>query len=81
LKNRNGRKKDKNVKQENLSKPNTFGTEEFVRFRQVIGLHKFKLNRYLVDETVKSVGIRQVFGLLRVRFRQVSLYCVFWVRL
>jgi hypothetical protein len=50
------------------------GTEKFVRFRQVFGLHRFKLHRYLVDETVKSVWIRQVFGLLRVRFRQVSLY-------
>jgi hypothetical protein len=29
--------------------------EEFVRFRQVFGLHRFKLKKYLVDETVKSV--------------------------
>ena len=46
-------------------------TEEFVQFRQVFGLHRFKLHRHLVDGTVKSVWFRQVFGLLRVRFRQV----------
>ena len=49
-------------------------TEEFVQFRQVFGLHGFKLHRHLVDVIVKSVWFRQVFGLLRVRFRQVSLY-------
>ena len=38
-----------------MSKPNPFGTEEFVRFRQVFGLHRFKLEKYLVDGTVKSV--------------------------
>ena len=32
-----------------------FGTEEFVQFRQVFGLHMFKLHRHLVDVTVKSV--------------------------
>jgi hypothetical protein len=37
----------------------------------VFGLHRFKLHRYLVDGTVKSVWIRQVFGSLRVRFRQL----------
>jgi hypothetical protein len=41
---------------------------------KIIIKYRFKLHRYLVDETVKSVWIRQVFGLLRVRFRQVSLY-------
>jgi hypothetical protein len=41
--------------QQNLSKPNSFGTEEFVQFRQVFGLHKFKLHKHLVDETVMSV--------------------------
>jgi len=39
----------------------------FVQFRQVFGLHRFKLHGHLVDETVKSVWIRQVFGLLRVQ--------------
>jgi hypothetical protein len=57
--------------QQNLSKPNSFGTEEFVQFRQVFGLHKFKLHKHLVDGTVKSVWFRQVFGLFRVQFRQV----------
>ena len=37
-------------------------------------LDRFKLYRQLVDGTVKSDWFRQVFGLLRVRFRQVSLY-------
>ena len=57
-----------------LSKPNPFGTEEFVQFRQVFGLHRFKLHRHWVDGTVMSVWFRQVFGLLMVRFRHVSLY-------
>jgi hypothetical protein len=39
-------------------------------------LHRFKLHRLLVDVTVKSVWFRQVFGLLRVRIRQVLLYIV-----
>ena len=30
--------------------------------------------RHLVDRTVKSVWLMQVFGLLRVRFRHISLY-------
>jgi hypothetical protein len=34
---------------------------------------------HLVDGTVKSVWLRQVFGLLRVRFRQVSLYKNFFL--
>jgi hypothetical protein len=46
----------------NLSKPNPFETEEFVQFRQGFGLHRFKLHRHLVDGTVKSVWLRQVFG-------------------
>ena len=41
---------------------------------KVFGLHRFNLHRHLVDGTVKSVWFRQVFDLLRVRFRQVSLY-------
>ena len=60
--------------QSNLSRPILFGTEEFVQFRQVFGLNRFKLHRHLVDGTVKSVWFRQVFGLLRVWFRLVSLY-------
>jgi hypothetical protein len=32
-----------------LSKPNPFGTEEFVQFRQVFGLHRFKLYIHVVD--------------------------------
>jgi len=54
-------------------KSNPLGTEEFVQFRQVFGLHSFKLHRHLVDGTVKSVWLRQVIGLLRVWFKQVSL--------
>ena len=42
----------------------------------MFGLHRFKLHRHLVDGTVKCVWFRQVFGLLRVRFRQVSLYLI-----
>ena len=57
-----------------IFEPKPFGTEEFARFRQEFGLHRFKLHRHLVDMTVKSVWIRQVFSLLRVRFVQVSLY-------
>jgi hypothetical protein len=53
--------------QSNLSKPNPFGTEEFVQFRQVFDLHRFKLHRHLEDGTVKPVWFRQVFGLLRVQ--------------
>jgi quinol-cytochrome oxidoreductase complex cytochrome b subunit len=33
-----------------------------------------EVNRHLVDGTVKSVLLMQVFGLLSVRFRKVSLY-------
>ena len=54
-----------------MSKPNSFGTEQFVQFRQVFGLHRFKLHRHLVDGTVKPVWFRQVFSLRRVHFRQV----------
>ena len=43
------------------------GTETIVQFRQVFGLHRFKLHRHLVDVTVKSVWFRQVFSLLRVQ--------------
>ena len=64
------------IVQYNLSKLNPFGTEEFVQFRQVFGLHRFKLHRHLVDGTVRSVWFRQVFGLLGVLFRQVSLYLI-----
>ena len=46
--------------------PNHFGTEEIVQFRQVFGLHRFKLHRHLVDGTVNSVLFRQVFSLLGV---------------
>jgi hypothetical protein len=63
--------------QYNLSKPNPFGTDKFVQFIQVFGLHRFKLHRHLVDGTVSSVWFRQVFGLLRVRFRQISMYLHF----
>ena len=38
------------------------------------GLNRFKLHRHLADGTVKSVWLRHVFGLLRVRVRLVSLY-------
>ena len=40
-------------------------------FRQVFGLHRFKLHRHVEDGTVKSVWFRQVFVLLRVRLRHV----------
>ena len=40
----------------------------------MFGVHRFKLHSQLVDGTVKSVWFRQVFGLLGVWFRQVSLY-------
>jgi hypothetical protein len=50
-----------------FTKVNSFGTEEFVQFRQVFGLHRFKLHSYLVYRTVKSVWFRQVFGLLTVQ--------------
>ena len=49
--------------------PNPFGTEEFVQFTQIQISNTF--SRW---EVVKSVWIMQVFGLLMVRFRQVSLY-------
>jgi hypothetical protein len=55
---------------------NPFGTDEFVQFIQVFGLHRFKLHRHLVDGIVKSVWFSQVFGLLRVRFKQISLYYI-----
>ena len=48
-----------------MSKPNPLWTEEFAQFRQVFGLHRFKLHRHLVDGTVKSVWFKQVFGLDR----------------
>ena len=48
-----------------FTKVNSFVTEEFVQFRQVFGLHRFKLHSYLVYRTVKSVWFRQVFGLDR----------------
>jgi hypothetical protein len=35
--------------QSNQSKPNPFGTEEFVQFRQVFGLNRYELHRHLVD--------------------------------
>jgi len=57
-----------------MCKLNSPGTEEIVQFRQVLRLHRFKLHRYLVDRTVTSVCFRQVFDLLRVRLKQVSLY-------
>ena len=40
----------------------------------MFGLHRFKLHRHVVDGTVKFVWFRQIFGLLRIRFIQVSLY-------
>jgi len=58
--------------QSNLSKPNPFRTEQFVQFRQVFGLDRFKLHRHLVDGAVKAVWFRTVFGLFRVRLLQVS---------
>jgi hypothetical protein len=57
--------------QSNLSKQNPFETEEFVQFRQVFGLHRFKSHRHWVDRTVKSVWFRQVISLLSVQLRQV----------
>jgi hypothetical protein len=57
--------------EKNLSKQNHFQT---VQFRQVFDLSRSKLHRNFVHGIVKSVWFRQVFGLLRVQFRQVSLY-------
>jgi hypothetical protein len=61
----------------NLSKPNPFGTDKLVQFRQVFDVHRCKLHRHLVDGTVKFVWFRQVFGLLRVQY--MGLKSV-WVR-
>ena len=47
--------------------------------RQVFDLHRFKLHRHLVDGTVKSVWLGQVFCLLGVRFSQVSLYQFYFI--
>ena len=55
------------VMQSNLSELNTFGNDEFIQFRQMLGLYTYKLHRHLVDETIKAVWFRQVFGLLRVQ--------------
>ena len=57
-----------------MCKLNSPETEEIVQFRHAFNLHRFKLHRHLVDRTVTSVCFMQVFGLLRARFRQVSLY-------
>jgi hypothetical protein len=38
---------------------NPFGTEEFVQFRQVFGLRRFKLHRHFSHGTVKSVWFIQ----------------------
>jgi len=46
----------------------TPGTEKFVQFRQVFGLHRFKLHRHLVDGIVKCVcrfSVYTGFGLDR----------------
>ena len=59
---------------------NPFGTEEFVQFRQVFGLHRFKLHRHLVDGTVKFAWLRPDFGLLRVWLRQVFGLFRVWFR-
>jgi len=57
-----------------MCKLNSPGTDEIAQFRQMLRLHRFKLHRHLVDMTVTSVCFRQVFGLLRVQLKQVSLY-------
>ena len=49
----------------NLSK---LGSDKFVQFSQVFGLHRFILHRHLVDGTVKSVWFRKIFGLTRVHY-------------
>jgi len=38
----------------------------------------YNVHRHLVGRTVKSVWFRQVYGLLRIRFRQVSIYNYQW---
>jgi hypothetical protein len=69
----------------NRSKPNPQWYSKTCLSRTPSGLkNMFTLDRclvytgsnyiHLVDETVKSVWFRQVFSLLRVRFRSVSLY-------
>ena len=59
----------------NLSKANPFGSEEFVQFRQMLHLHRFKLCRYFNERTFILVWFKQVFGLFIFWFRQVFQYC------
>ena len=50
---------------------------QFVQYRQVFGLHRFKLHRHLVDGTVKSVWFTQgsVYRTVKsVWFTQGSVY-------
>jgi hypothetical protein len=42
--------------QVNLPIPNPVVTEEFVQFRQVSGLHMFKLHRHLVEDKNTNNG-------------------------
>ena len=58
------------------AKTEPLGPDKFVQLRQVFVLHRFKLHKHLIDGTVKSAWFRKVFGLTRVRFRQVSMYIV-----
>ena len=47
--------------------------------KNLFSLDRFKLHRHLVDGTVKCVWFRQVFGLIRVLFRQVLLYMIYLI--
>jgi hypothetical protein len=47
----------RNKLQSNLSKTNPFGTEKFVQFRQVVGLHRDRFRHvslYMIYDLVKS---------------------------
>jgi hypothetical protein len=48
------------------------GLKNCFHFKEVFGLHRFKLHRQVVEGIVKSVWFMQVFGLLRVRFHCIA---------
>ena len=58
-----------------MYKPNPSGTDKFVQFRQVFGLHRFKLHRHLVDRTESMSGLRR-FSVYS-RFVLVAIYYQF----
>ena len=62
--------------QQNLSRHNPFGHEEFVMHGQVFGLHWLKLNIHLVDGTISLSGLGRFSAYSW--FRQVSVYLLFY---